>query len=414
MATSQAHPPENADAAPPGVLEGLRVIDFSRHMAGPYGTMFLSDYGADIVKVESLPAGDPTRSMGTAYVEDVAGLFLMWNRGKRSVAVDLRSEEGLRVVRRLVADADVLVENYRPGVADRIGIGWEEMRAVNPRLIYCSVAAFGQTGPLRDYPGTDPVVQAVSGVMSVTGEADGDPVLVGIPIADFTAAMALVQAVLLGVIARERTGRGQYIDVPMMGALAYGLTTRLASYWYGGDEPRRNGSAHSVVAPYQVYRAADGEFVAGAWAEDAWPRFCKAIERADLIDDPRFARNTDRVAHLDELNALLGEIFAQRTVAEWQERFHEERALFGPVLSVSEVMDHPQMRALGLVQTLEHPTIGPMKIITSPVTMSDTPGRATLPPPLLGQHTRDVLTEVGFSPEEISRLATTGVIAVND
>ncbi|HMG41630.1 MAG TPA: CoA transferase, partial [Acidimicrobiales bacterium] len=250
-------------------LDGVKVIDFSRHMSAPYGTVVLGDFGADVVKVESVPEGDPARRTGTAFVDGVSGLFLQWNRSKRSLAVDMRQPDGLEVVRRLVADADVLVENYRPGVTDAIGIGYQAMSELNPRLIYCSVSAFGPDGPIASYPGTDPVIQAMSGVMSLTGEADGGPLLVGIPIADFTGAMTMVQGVLLGLLAREKTGRGQRVDIPMLSALVFGLTTRLASYWADGDDPVRHGAAHSVVAPYQVYATSDGKVVAGAWAPEA-------------------------------------------------------------------------------------------------------------------------------------------------
>lgn len=393
-----------------GALAGITVVDFTRHMAGPYGTVILSDYGAEVVKVESTPVGDPSRTTGTAFVDGVSGLFLQWNRGKRSLAIDLRQPDGLTAVHKLIASADVLVENYRPGVAADIGIGYEAMRELNPRLIYCSVSAFGQDGPLRDYPGTDPVVQAISGVMALTGEADGPPVLVGLPIADYAGALTVVQGVLLALLARERTGCGQWVDIPMMGAVAFGLTTRLASYWVGGEEPRRGGSAHSVVAPYQLYSASDGEFVAGAWAEDAWPRFCRAIERPDLVDDPRFATNTDRVRNRAALNEILDAIFATARVAEWEERFHQASALFGEVCSVSRVMDHPQMKALGLVQTVEHSTLGTIPQLASPIGLSETPRRLDRPPPLLGEHSVEVLSDLGYDESAISDLRRRGIV----
>jgi len=391
-------------------LDGVKVIDFSRHMSAPYGTVVLGDFGADVVKVESVPEGDPARRTGTAFVDGVSGLFLQWNRSKRSLAVDMRQPDGLEVVRRLVADADVLVENYRPGVTDAIGIGYQAMSELNPRLIYCSVSAFGPDGPIASYPGTDPVIQAMSGVMSLTGEADGGPLLVGIPIADFTGAMTMVQGVLLGLLAREKTGRGQRVDIPMLSALVFGLTTRLASYWADGDDPVRHGAAHSVVAPYQVYATSDGKVVAGAWAPEAWPRFCQAIDRMDLVDDPRFTTNVDRVAHRDELNQILDKVLSERKTAEWQERFEAAKALFGPVHTVSGALDQPQIAHLGMVETVDHPTAGPVRQLAPPILLSETPGAIRRHPPLLGEHSVEVLIEAGYDAAAIDDLRQRGVV----
>lgn len=395
-------------------LQGTTVLDFTRHMSGPYSTLLMGDFGADVIKVESMPHGDPTRKMGTAFVDGESGMFLIWNRSKRSVALNTRSKESREIIDRLVQRADILAENFKPGVADDIGIGYARLSALNPRLIYLSVSAFGQTGPMAGSPGTDPVVQAVSGVMSVTGDADGEPALVGIPIADFSSAMVAFQGALLGLLARERTGRGQRIDVPMLGALAFGLTTRLASYWAEGREPRRAGSAHSAVAPYQLYHAADGDIVAGAWAADSWPRFCVAIGRPDLETDPRFASNRDRVSNREQLNAILDVTFRARNVAEWEARFREANALFGPVLTIGQMLEHPQMQAIGMIGSVDHPRIGTIPQLAAPIFMSDTPSSMQRPPPMLGQHTRDVLVELGYGNIEIDGFVDRGVIAVHE
>jgi crotonobetainyl-CoA:carnitine CoA-transferase CaiB-like acyl-CoA transferase len=283
------------------------------------------------------------------------------------------------------------------------------MRAVNARLIYCSVSAFGASGPYALYPGTDPVVQAMSGVMSLTGDADGGPVLVGVPMADYTGAMLLMQAVLLGLRARDTTGEGQKIDVSMLAGLISSLTTRLASYWATGEDPQRCGSAHSVVAPYQAFETADGYVVAGAWAPEGWPRFCEAIDRTDLIDDPRFATNIDRVERRDELNAILVPLIRSRTTEEWEERFHRANALFGPVHTISQSLAHPQ--AEGLISTVKHRTLGNIPQVGSPITMAGTPARTRLPPPLLGEHTDEVLAELGLTRDEIDQLSARGIVA---
>jgi crotonobetainyl-CoA:carnitine CoA-transferase CaiB-like acyl-CoA transferase len=383
-------------------------------MAGPYATVTLSDFGADVVKVESMPAGDPSRHAGTAFIEDEAVPFLIWNRGKRSVAVDLRCERGLELVRRLVATADVVVENYRPGVAEAIGIGYEDLSAINSRLIYCSVSAFGPTGPLSSLPGTDPVVQAMSGVMSVTGEPDGDPVLVGVPIGDFTGAMLAVQGILLALLARERSGRGQKVDVSMLYGLLSALTTRLGSFWASGLNPTRYGNAHSTLVPFQAFPAADGEVLAGTWGGDSWPRFCRALGHPELADDPRFATNLERADRRAELTALLEEIFRTRTVADWTERFGKEKALFSPVLSFSQVLAHPHVVESGIVQTAHHSTLGEIPQIGPPINLSDTPPRLGLAAPLLGEHTRDILGDLGMADEEIALLVADGVIGAWD
>jgi crotonobetainyl-CoA:carnitine CoA-transferase CaiB-like acyl-CoA transferase len=396
-------------------LEGVRILDLTRQMSGPYGTMFLADHGAEVIKVESLPGGDGSRSVGTDFLGDQSALFLIWNRGKRSLAVDLRDPRGVALVRRLAGTCDVVVENYRPGVADEIGLGYDTLAGDNPRLIYVSVSAFGQQGPLAPYPGTDPVVQGVSGVMSVTGEADGPPLLVGIPVADFAGAMSCAQAVMLGLLARDRTGEGQRIDVSMLFSLLSALTTRLATHWTTGEDPTRFGSQHSVVAPYQAFETADGHAVAGVWGgRDGWERFCRAVERTDLLDDPRFRTNPDRVTNRAALTETLQTTFRSRTTADWEQRFNAERALFGPVLTFSQVLAHPQVTGAGMVTEVEHPTAGTIPQLAPAIQLSRTPGAITAPPPLLGQHTREVLAELGLPDDEVGALLEQGVVAEPD
>lgn len=394
-------------------LEGTKVLDFTRHMAGPYATVLMSDYGAEVIKIESVPSGDPTRGMGLHDVGGVSAMFLMWNRGKKSVALDMRDERARKIVHDLVAEADVLIENYRPGVAEQIGIGYEEMSKINPGLVYCSVSAFGPSGPYADYPGTDPVIQAMSGVMSVTGEKGRGPVLAGVPVADFTGAMVALQGVLMALLAREKDGRGQKVDVSMLHALMFSLSTRLASYWATGENPVRHGSEHSVVVPYQAFESSDGWFVAGVWADNAWPPFCKAIEREDLIEHPDFATNRLRVANRDELLEILLPLFRERTTAEWEAEFRRARGLFGEVLEFSELLEHPQVVETGIVTELEHPTLGPLPQMRPPIDFSATPGEPQSPPPLLGQHTAEVLAGVGVEADQLSTLVEDGVAIVS-
>jgi crotonobetainyl-CoA:carnitine CoA-transferase CaiB-like acyl-CoA transferase len=391
-------------------LEGLRVVDLTRHMAGPFATLVLSDHGADVVKVESLPDGDASRRSGSDYLGSEAALFLLWNRGKRSLAVDLRSPDGVEIVRDLAREADVLVENYRPGVADRIGLGYRELSALNERLVYCSVSAFGPWPALASAPGTDPVVQATSGIMSVTGEPGTAGALVGVPVADFTGAMHAVQGVLLALLARERTGRGQLVQVPMLLGMLSMLSTRLGTLWASGRDPEPYGSAHSVHVPYQVFRTADGHVMAGAWGGESWPRFCRAVERPDLIDDARFADGRLRNANRAELIGILEPIFAARDSADWERRFGEQGALFAPVLKLSQILAHPQVADAGFVQSVTHPRAGEVPQLAPPILLEDTPGAIGRPPPLLGEHTDEVLGDLGYAPERIARLRHDGVL----
>jgi crotonobetainyl-CoA:carnitine CoA-transferase CaiB-like acyl-CoA transferase len=395
-------------------LSGIRVIDITRHMAGPYASALLSDFGADVIKVEPLPRGDTSRDIGVDFINGESAVFLMWNRGKRDIALDMRSDDGLRIFRRLVEDADVLMESFRPGVAERMGIGYDAMSAINPRLIYCSVSAFGSQGPWAARPGTDPAAQAMSGVMSVTGERDGAPILVGVPVGDFAGAMQCVQGILLALEARHRTGRGQRVEVSLLFALLSALTTRLASYWTTDRDPVRYGGAHSVVVPYQVFKTADGYAVAGVWAQEGWGRFCEAAGVPGLETDPRFATNPDRVEHRDALIEALEGIFVEHTTAHWDERFEAASALFAPVLSFSEILNHPQVQSAEVIQELPHPVAGLTRHLGPTIRLSDTPGRIHTSSPLLGQHTTEVLRQLGYSTEEIDDWAERGVVRAQD
>ena len=397
-------------------LDGVRVLDFTRHMSGPYGAAFLADYGADVIKIESMPHGEPARGTGMKFKGEkgeVAATYLMWNRGKRSLALDMRSPEAIEAIRRLAADADILVENYRPGVAEEIGIGYDQLAELNPRLIYISLSAFGR-GPLEPFPGTDPVVQAMSGVMSVTGEADGKPLLVGIPIADFTGAMMVTQAAMLGLLARDKTGEGQKVELSMLYGLISGLTTRLATYWATGVEPKRFGGRHSVVVPYQVFETADGYVVAGVWngGNAKWPPMCEALEIPEVGLEPRFATNELRMENQEEVIKILEEAFRTRPTSYWAPRFEERGVLFSPVNTFSQVLEHPHVQQSGIVTTVEHPLLGEIPQLAPVIGLQKTPGSINPPAPLLGQHSTEVLELAGYSADEITDLVERGIVGV--
>jgi formyl-CoA transferase/CoA:oxalate CoA-transferase len=396
-----------------GPLAGIRVLDFTRHLAGPYATTIMGDFGADVVKIESVPDGDPARSirMPGEPLELDGQAFIAYNHGKRSIAIDLRTEEGIALVKRLVETADVVIENYRPGVADAIGIGYEALREINPRLVYCSVSAFGQEGPWSRRPATDPVIQAMSGVIAVTGNP-GDPARAGVPVGDIMGAMTGIQGVLMALLARERTGEGQWVDVSLLHALAFTHTTRLAELYATGKEPQGQGTAHSTVAPYEVFPTADGPVIAGSWTEDTWPRFCVALGRPELATDPRFETNQKRLTNRAELRAVVTEVMTQRTTAEWEAEFARAGALFGPVLTISQMLEQAQMEHRPAVAEITRADGRVVKVpdSTSAIRLHGTAGAVAKPPPLLSEHAEEVLAELGLSAAEVEALASRGIV----
>jgi crotonobetainyl-CoA:carnitine CoA-transferase CaiB-like acyl-CoA transferase len=373
-------------------LTGLRILELTQVMAGPFCGQVLADMGADVIKVEP-PDGDSTRhALG-------ADAFLAVNRNKRSLVLDLKSDEHQAVLHRLVADADVLLENYRPGVAARLGADWETLSAVNPRLIYASVSGFGQTGPYAQRPGYDLMAQALSGVMSVTGEPDGDPVKCGIPIGDLSAGLYCAIGILSAVVARERTGRGQRIDTSLFeGALALSIW-ETAELWGTGRVPQPLGSGHRLLAPYQALRTRDGHITVGANNQRLWRRLCDAIDRPQLIDDARFASNDDRMERRADLVRELEKALAARGTHEWVELLVEAGVPCGPIHDYRQVFEDPHTQARAMEVHVDG-----TRMLGIPVKLSDTPGAVRRAAPSLGEHSHEVLREAGFSDAEIDAL----------
>ena len=394
-----------------GPLAGIRILDLTRVLAGPYCTMFLGDLGAEVVKVEQPGVGDDTRGWGPPFAGGESAYFLCTNRNKKSLTVDFKSAEGTALVRKLAARADVLIENFRPGAMERLGLGDKELRATNPRLVYASLSGFGADGPMADIPGYDLIVQAWGGLMSVTGTAESGPLKVGVAIIDLVAGLMLGKSIVAALYAREKSGVGQRVDTSLLEAEVAALINAGSNYLIGGKVPVRWGNAHPTIVPYQSFQTADSFLVLGAASEAIWKRLCPALGRAGLTDDPRFAKNADRVEHRQELIALLAAIFLTRTTAEWVGALTAADVPCAPVQTIDQVFAAPQVLHRNMLVEVEHPTAGTVKLAGIPVKFSATPPSVRLPPPLLGQHSEDVLSSwLGMSIEEIENLKRKSVL----
>jgi crotonobetainyl-CoA:carnitine CoA-transferase CaiB-like acyl-CoA transferase len=399
-------------------LEGMRVLDMTRALAGPFCTMMLGDLGADIIKVERPGRGDESRGWGPPFVGKPYGpypgesaYFISANRNKRSITINLKSAEGQEILRHLAARSDAFVENFRTGVLDRMGLGYEDLRAVNPRLVYCSISGYGRTGPYAQRPGYDSVIQAEGGFMGITGPEEGPPCRVGVPIIDITAGMFSATAILAALRARDATGEGQLVDLSLLEAQVALLTNVASNYLVGGEPHRRLGNAHPNITPYEAFPARDRWFVLAAGNERLWAILCDAIGQPDLKDDPRFADNKARLVNRAALREILSAAFQARDADAWLAEFTAAGLPCGPINTIPDVFAHPQAEARELALEAEHPTAGTVRFSGFPYKLSQTPASVRRPPPVLGQHTGEVLVELlGYSADDVVALQEASVI----
>ncbi|HEU4371682.1 MAG TPA: CoA transferase [Methylomirabilota bacterium] len=391
-------------------LSGVRVLDLSRVLAGPFCSMILGDMGAEVIKVEEPGKGDDTRSW-PPFLGGEATYFLAVNRNKQSLTLNLKAPEGRAILQRLVRKSDVLLENFRGGTMERLGLGYKTLGRLNPKLVYCAISGFGESGPEASRAGYDLVVQAESGIMDITGFEDGPPVKVGTSIADLVAGMSAAHGITLALLARHRTRRGQKVEISMQDAMAALLTYQAGIYFGTGQKPGRRGNKHPSIVPYEVFRAADAYLTLGVANNSLWERCCAALDRPELAKDPRFAKEAGRVQNRETLVPLLNELLGTRPADEWLKRFEAVGVPAGRIRTVAEVCESEHLRARGMIVTLPHPKAGPIRVLGVPVRLHATPGKAATPPPLLGQHTERVLGRVlGVKRTEVARLRQAGVV----
>ena len=396
-------------------LEGIKVLDLTRALAGPFCTLMLGDYGADVIKIEIPGSGDDTRHWGPPFIRSSEGeesaYFLSINRNKRSLTLNFKEEQARRIFLELATDADIIVENFTPGVMDRFGLGYETVKTINPRVIYASISGFGQDGPYRNRPAYDQIMQGISGLMSLTGEPDGEPQKVGIAVSDIGAGMWTAFAVMAAVRHRNEQGEGQYIDISMLDAQVAWMTYQ-AAYFFANDEPpKRLGAAHPNLVPYQAFMCQDNKYInVAVGSERIWERFCQGMKREELSGNPEYATNGDRVRNRSQLVPFLQEIFLTRPANDWVENLQQYSVPCGAINDLADVFADPQIKAREMYLEMPHPTLGSIKQTGLPIKFSRTPGGLDRPPPLLGEHNHEILAGLGFDDGEIDEMKAKDVI----
>ena len=390
-------------------LDKIKVVDLTRTLAGPFCTMLMGDMGAEVIKVEEPTGGDETRKW-TPFVNGESTQFLTFNRNKRSLSVNLKEREGLKIVQDLAAGADVMIESFRAGTLDRLGLGYEAIKKTNPGVVYCSISGYGRTGPMADMPGYDLLIQAYSGLMSLTGDPEGSPLRIGFSLVDLFTGMMAYGTILTALRQRDQTGKGQWVESALLDGQVAALSYHATGFMGTGVEPKRMGSGHPSLVPYQSFSASDGQFIIGCANQGLWERMCRAIGQDAMLDDPRYTTNTDRVEHRAECVGELSALFAQKTTAHWVDLIVEAGVPCGPINTVADVVSNPQVLARNMIAEVDHPNIPNLKFPGSPLKLTDSPATIRRVPPMLGQHNEEILEEAGYSPEKIADLKERGVL----
>ena len=393
-------------------LSGIKVIEVALAMAGPYCGLMLADYGAEVIKVERAGRGDESRHWPPYFNDKVSHYFAAVNRNKKSIAIDLKSPEGIEVMRKLAAKADVLLDNFRVGVLDRLGLGYDELKKINPRLIYCSISGFGATGPRKNERANDAIMQAYSGGMNLTGYPDQPPAKMGISVADIGAGMFGTIGILMAIEARHRTGKGQRVDTSLLEGQVAMMANHYTSFYSRGTPPTRKGSSGQGMVPYQAFLAKDDWMAVASFTEVMWAGVCRAVEKPEWIEDERYHNANARYDNREELIGKLSEIFAQENVEHWEKRMHGEGVPFTRVNSIDRVAEEEQVLARDMIRTVTHPEAGELKMAGLPIKFSDTSDDAIQAPPLLGQHSADVLASLGYDQKATDKLIADGVVGV--
>ena len=386
------------------VLEGIKVLDLSRALAGPYCTMMLADMGAEVIKLEMPGTGDDSRSWGPPFVEGESAYFMSVNRNKKSITLNMKSGKSIEIIHKLIKQSDILVENFRPGAMERLGLGYERVKEMNPKIIYCSISGFGQDGPYRMLPGFDQVLQGMGGLMSITGEPGGPPIKVGIAIADISGGMFAAYGIVVALYNREKTGRGQTIDISLLDSQVAWLTYRAGAYFASGEIPHPVGSGHPVIVPYQAFKTKDVYINIAVGNDQLWEKFCKAVGLERVMDDPKFATNAKRVENREEIVKIIGDLVATRDGEEWLKILTDAGIPCGPIYTVDKIFTDPQVLHRQMLKELDHPKAGKVRVTGIPVKLSDTPGKVKTAPPVLGQHTQEILNELGYSDHDVEKL----------
>ena len=391
-------------------LEGIRVLDLSRALAGPYCTMMLADMGAEVIKLEMPGRGDDSRSWGPPFVEGESAYFMSINRNKKSITLNMKSDKSTEIIHKLIKQSDVLVENFRPGAMERLGLDYERVKEMNPRIIYCSISGFGQDGPYRMLPGFDQVLQGMGGLMSITGELGGPPIKVGVAIADISGGMFASNGIVVALYNREKTGKGQMVDVSLLDSQVAWLTYRAGAYFASGEVPQPMGSGHPVIVPYQAFKAKDVYVNIAVGNDQLWERFCKAVGLENVMNDPKFATNAKRVENREEIVDIISDLIVTKNGEEWLKILTDAGIPCGPIYTVDKIFADPQVLHRKMMEELDHPKAGKVKVTGIPIKLSDTPGEVETAPPVLGQHTQEILTELGYNDKDLEKLKQENVI----